>query len=594
MIRLSFTEINSFVGDIFPLRLISDEGELKNRDIKWQLYGDAIALRAFENGRPAFSDGVLLIFNAEGECEVTATLDGVEYKAKVCSRAISENGEELTYFRADLHDHTSLNHNPEEFATQKYGRIEDYLDFINREGLYDATVISDHAELLNDYIFFHGFALTREGEYNNVITFAGAESEIVYTERDRLGIEHRLSGEIVTINSAGYAFSKDFSTLEKELSTSPMPIAIFAHPHVIGYSTNGIWCFDFKRRSTPEMLRVVRGIEMGNGNDRGENLLHEYAISSALDAGFRVSTTCSTDEHGPDWSYNKVNGKTIIMARERSREAFILALRENRFYASESGNVKLRYTVNDITAPCDLPLATEYKFHIDISYFKEDESSHPKKIMVISDYGKTVYELDANEKSSFDFCVESTTARYFYLRIVDMRGRKTWSMPVWCGREFDKLCEEKLTNIDMSSVSAYYNEAEIPALINGNPFDSVLFDTATPEITIDMGATRKISAIGYYPHIILRDEKKGEGWTTSDESRGLVSHYKIEASIDGKAYTELCCGVCCDLGIENIIRFPCANARYIRFIVLGTVGSSSYLTKYINAPARIGNLSLFE
>ncbi len=46
------------------------------------------------------------------------------------------------------------------------------------------------------------------------------------------------------------------------------------------------------------MLAMMRGIEMGNGADRKENLLHEYAYSAALDASFRLSTTCSSDSHG--------------------------------------------------------------------------------------------------------------------------------------------------------------------------------------------------------------------------------------------------------------------------------------------------------
>lgn len=156
-------------------------------------------------------------------------------------------------------------------------------------------MISDHASVTNDFLFFRGFELTRGSEFDKVITFAGAESEVEYCELDRFNIEHRLSGEIVTINSAGFAYTDSFAGLEDELLASPMAVAIFAHPHVVGYSTNGIWCFDFKRRATPIMLRSVRDIEMGNGEDRKENLLHEYAISSALDAGFRVSTTCASD-----------------------------------------------------------------------------------------------------------------------------------------------------------------------------------------------------------------------------------------------------------------------------------------------------------
>lgn len=198
------------------------------------------------------------------------------------------------------------------------------------------------------------------------------------------------------------------------------------------------------------------------------------------------------------------------MAKERSREAFILALRENRFYASESGNIKLLCSVNGHSAPCDLSLTDTYKFHIDISNFRDEPDTHPEKIMVISDYGSTVFELDARGNSSFDFELHSESARYFYLRIIDKRGRKTWSPPVWCGRAFDNdITTQDIAPLDMSEVSAYYNGKEIPEIINGNPYESYLFDSPICEIILDMKEEREICALGYYPRLVLRDERKG-------------------------------------------------------------------------------------
>lgn len=592
--RLSRNEISTFAGDVLPIRLTDEGRELHSAEIRWECRGEAIALRTFENGKHAFSDGALILALREGEGEVIATLDGVECRATVTVRKMKEYAGELRYFLGDLHDHTSQNHKPDEFATQKYGRIEDYLDQINRDGKLDFSVISDHAEVTNDALFFRGFELTRGGEYDNVITLAGAESEILYCEYDRFGIKHRLSGEMVTLNSAGYTCSTDFETLERELSPSPAPVAIFAHPHVVGYSTNGIWDFDYKRRATPALLRAVRGIEMGNGADRGENLLHEYAISAALDAGFRVSTTCASDSHGPDWSYDSMPGKTVIMAYERSREALIDALRSNRFYATESGNVRLAYTVNGRLAPADLPITDSYDFHVEISYFKEDGDSRIDELMVISDHGDCLLSLDVSGKKTVEFTVRSDSARYFYLRLIDRCGRKTWSPPVWCGREFDKEPLPPLSPIDMSRVRAFAEGREIPELINGNPYESTLFDAPRCEVTLDLGRVRTVSALGYYPHLVLRSKEKGKSWKTSDESAGIVSHYAILLSEDGENYREVKKGVFSSLGIESILYFGEQKARFVRFLSLATVGTSSRLPAYEKSPARIANLSLFQ
>ena len=597
MIKLSTNNITSFVGDVVPIRLISDTENLKHADITWRVEGDAVAIRAFnDGGEYSFSDGALVILKRKGTARVVATKDGVEYDATVSAVPMktADPSAELQYYIGDMHDHTSMNHNRAQFATHEYGRIEDYLNQINEENLTDFGVISDHAGVTNDYDFFRGFVLTREEGEGNVIVFAGAESEITYAEPDRLGVLHRLSGEIVTVNSAGYADVRCWDDFERELSYSPKPIAIFAHPHVVGFSTNGIWNFNYKRNNTPEMLRVVRGIEMGNGADRKENLLHEYAISAALDAGFRVSTTCASDSHGPKWGYNIMPGKTVIMATERSREAFIDALLNNRFYATESGNVKLRYTVNGIAAPADITDTDTYRFHVELDYFKPDITTVPVSLKVISDYGNTAFEIDTEGKSSLDFTVRSSTARYFYLRLVDAEGRKTWSPPVWCGRAFDKYREPEGSPIDMTKVKAYSDDVEIPKVINGDPFDTWYADTPTAEVVMDMGEVRTVSAIGYYPHIVLRDPKKGAEWTTSMETAGLVSHYRVMYSLDGTSYTECAKGTCQALGAENIIEFAPVMARYIRFDALGNVGTSSGLPKYRDTNVRIANLTIFE
>lgn len=592
--RLSLNEASTFVGDILPIRLIDEGRELCSAEISWECRGEAISIRTFQNGKHAFSDGVLIIARREGEGEVVATLDGVECRATVKVRNARGSSGELHYFLGDLHNHTSRTHKPDEFATQKYGRIEDYLHQINEEGRLDFSVISDHADVTNDSLFFRGFELTRSGEYEKVITLAGAESEIKYCEHDRFGVEHRLSGEIVTLNSAGYAYATDFETLERELSPSPMAVAIFAHPHVVGYSTNGIWDFDYKRRATPALLHAVRGIEMGNGADRNENLLHEYAISAALDAGFRVSTTCASDSHGPNWRYDIMPGKTVIMAYERSREAFIDALRNNRFYATESGNVKLAYTVNGSPAPADLPMTDRYDFHVDLAYFQEDADSRIERLMVMSDYGDCLLSLDVGGKEEIEFTIRSDRARYFYLRLIDRCGRKTWSPPVWCGRAFDKEPLPPLSPIDMSRVRAFTGGGECPKLINGNPYDTTLFDSPGCEVTLDMGSVRTVSALGYYPHLVLRSKEKGKSWETSGESAGIVSHYAITVSEDGEHYSEVKRGRFSSLGIESILYFGKQKARFVRFIALATVGSSSFLPAYKDSPARIANLSLFD
>lgn len=596
--RLSREVISSFVGDVLPLSLVGD-GIDRHSEVSWSIDGKAAVIRDFAGeGDYSFKNGVLVTLIEPGEATVRARYDGQEYTATVSARPMryATSSDKLSYFFGDMHDHTSMNHNTAEFATHKYGRIEDYLGFIESEGKLDFGVISDHAGVTNDYDFFRGFELTRDGkpEDEGVIVFAGAESEITYAECDRLGILHRLSGEIVTVNSAGYSDVRSWEDFYRDMSYSPRAIAIFAHPHVVGFSTNGIWNFNFMKNNTPRMLEMARGIEMGNGADRKENLLHEYAYSAALDAGFRVSTTCSSDSHGPKWGYDIMPGKTVIMAPERTREAFLDALIHNRFYATESGNVKLRYSVNGHVAPADLEPTDSYDFHIELGSFCEDASTRPTYLEVISDYGNPVFETDISGKDVIDFTVSSNTARYFYLRLIDSLGRKTWSCPVYCGRAYDTYREPKLRAIDMSKARAYVGGKEQPTLINGNPFDSWYGDDIRATVDIDLGEPMRVAAVGYYPHIVLRGKDKGPEWTTSDESASLVSRYAVYLSTDGENYTECKRARAQILGSENIIEFNPTEARYVRFEALGTIGSDSRIEKYRSREVRIANLAVFE
>lgn len=596
--RLSREVIPSFVGDVLPLSLVGDDIGCHSK-VEWSVDGDAAVIRGFGgSGDYSFENGILVTLVRTGEATVRAKFGTEEYAAQVISRPMkhSDSSDNMLYFFGDMHDHTSMNHKRDEFATHQYGTIENYLAYIENEGKLDFGVISDHAGVTNDRDFFRGFELTRDTKPENdgVIVFAGAESEVTYTEHDRLGILHRLSGEIVTINSAGYSDCKSWEEFYSDMSYSPRAIAIFAHPHVVGFSTNGIWNFDFMRNNTPRMLEMARGIEMGNGADRKENLLHEYAYSAALDAGFRLSTTCGSDSHGGRWGYDIMPGKTVIMATERTREAFLDALIHNRFYATESGNVKLRYSVNGATAPADLEPTGEYSFHVELGSFREDNTTHPTYLEVISDYGNPVFDMDICGKEIIDFTVSSETARYFYLRLIDSEGRKTWSCPVFCGRSYDTYKEPKLRALDMTAAKAYVNGTEQPQLINGDPFDSWYGEGTHATVDIDLGETKSVAAIGYYPHIVLRGKDKGPEWTTSDESAGIVSAYAIYVSRDGNSYTECKRGRAQILGSENIIEIEPVEARYVRFEALESIGSASHREKYKDRPVRIANLAVFE
>ena len=592
MAALSKKLISSYVGDVIPLSLIG-EGIEKSSPVTWRAEGGVATIRSFSgDGNYSFNNSVLISLINAGEGQIIAELDGKEYIAAVTAREMthSSSNDDLEYLTADMHCHTTDIHEFDKFALHEKDDITDLIDYVKEKDPIDLTVITDHAEVTNNIDFFRGFELTEN--LTSPIIFAGAESEIMYTENDRLGILHRHSGELVTLMSAGFIHCDTYDEFEREISLSPEPIGIFAHPHVVGYSTRGIWNFDFAHHKTDAMLHIMRGVELGNGGDNKENLLHEYAYSQALDAGFKVSVTQSSDSHGPIWGYHCLAGKTIIRAKEKTREAIHDAFRNNRFYACETGNVKLSYRVNGETAPATLPLTDKYSFELSLDYFKEDATTAPVLLQVVSDYGKVVFET-STVFDKMTFTLNSSSARYFYLKLVDSEGRKTWSMPVWTSREFDTPATySHLTPLDMSKFTATSKKGDASTAINGDPFDSWQSEERHPSVIIDMGEEKEIRALGYYPHVVIRQNRPA-GWNTRDEAKHIVSRFKVHVSLDGINYREVAFVTMQALGCEKIEEFAKTQARFVKFEVIGNVGTDSYRENYKDVEAYIGNLTIF-
>lgn len=595
---LSRNSIESYCGNVLPLRLLGGV-EYGQEPITWRCVGDCVQMNTFageEKGK--FTDGVLLTLLKPGKATVTAMLDGEEYVCSVSVHAIKEASSEdpMNYYIGDFHDHATATHNPEEFQNRGAGILPvDYIRQVRDEGLLDFGVVSDHACLLNDKEYYLGYSGAEEAEPMDLIVFPGAEAEVTAIEEDRFGVPHKNSGEIVVVNAKGYASTRSWEEFFARYADSPFAIAVLAHPQIVGISVKGIWNFCLEKNNSPRFQQMIRGVEMGDGTDRSSNLINEYVYANALDHGFRVAPTCSSDSHGPEWGYHRFPGKTIIMAPEKSKEAFMDALMHNRFYASSSGNIKLKYTVNGKTAPVTLLEATKYDFHVELSYFYEDETTVPVKCQVISNGGVAVKELALDNDSSFDFTVESETATYFYLCLIDSEGRKTWSCPVWTGRAPASEPTEPLVPLSKDGCTAVDVKSgkDASVVINNNPYDPWFAEGATCSVLIDLQEPKKIAALGHYPRIFDKIFKR-LGIDTRDMIAQFPSRYEIHTSMDGVTFEKQAEGRFLVFGGEEIIRFPEHSARYVRLDVLSTTGLESARKIYADAKVAISELTVFQ
>jgi len=595
--RFTKDSVNSFCGHVVPLRIVCDR-DISQESIIWTSDSEAVGIHSFAQGSPySFHDGVLLTLRQIGHAVITAELNGEVCRCEVTvrERRTADPEEPMQYYIGDLHDHMSMIHNRKDFAVREGETIEEYLHFVNDENRMDFSVISDHGDVVTEYEFLHGFTAVEELEPKNVVFFPGSESEATVIEQDRFGYSHKNSGEIVVINAAGYSGAMSWEEFYRDFADSPLPVATLAHPQVLGSDRNGMWNFCLHKNNGPELKRMVRLIEMGDGSDRGTQYIFEHVYSTALDNGFRVSTSCSSDSHGPVWGYNALPGKTVIMAPEKSEEMFLDALLANRAYASESGNIKLSYTVNGKTAPADLALTNRYTFHMECSFFREDSSTVPVKCQIISDRGEALYTAEGDAITSLDCTLTSDTARYFYLRLVDSEGRRTWSPPVWTGRAFDVYEEPQITPVDNSSFRILDEQtgSEAPELMNNNPDVTWTSGTETASILIDMQDARTVSAMGYYPPRLIDRELRDAGIIAADAISGFVCRYRISASEDGQEFVPCKEGMLRIFGGESILTFPPVNARFVRFEALSTAGKECDRKPYAHAHPIFAELTVF-
>lgn len=598
---ISCTAIDSFAGNVTPLWLVCDE-DISKAAIAWHVDDDSVvSLRGFAGDDPlCFSHGVLLTLKKAGSAVVTAVLDGAEYVCNVSVREMktAKAGEPLKYFFGDFHAHTSGEHNHDRFAALEENPVDTYLRVIKQDERLHCTVISDHAEVTNNREFFRGFTGAEELSHLSPVILPGSESEITAVEYDRFGIPYKNSGEIVCVNTDRFLCLYDWQTFYDNLEEAPFTVSILAHPYISGFSVKGIWNFSLHKNDPPVFRDRLRGVELGNGADRACNKLHEYMYSVALDNGFRVSPTCGSDCHGKKWGFGVCPGKTVLMAYENSKEAFLDALFNRRFYATESGNLKVYYTVNGVEAPGDIPLTNKYRFHVELSNFWEDQAAVPVCCRVISDRGECIKEITGDSLSVLDFDIESSTARYFYLRILDSKGLRTWSSPVWTGRDFEKPHPVILPPVlDKSGFTVTETESgkDASVLVNDDPDRVWESELTCASYVIDMGCEKEVSAMGHYAfRIDSANLKKTDPPTPVQEVVArFPSRYEIAFSTDGVNFTACDKGQIRVFSGEEVLRFAPCKARYLRFTVRSTVGAECGLESYKNTKLCIAELSVF-
>lgn len=600
MRHLSQEEIFTFRGNVLPLRLLGGE-EYGTEEILWSVdNASVVQITDYSKGYPfggLFTDGVLLTFLEVGEATVTASCGGITYSCQIAVREMqhAESDDALQYFVGDMHDHTCNYHTLEEFSNRDASLYpyEHYMKQMAADGKMDFAVVSDHGDVLNARDFFRGYVDAGRME-EKLVFFPGAEGQVTQVETDRYGVPHMHGGEVLTFNADRAVMTDSWDGLFAALKNSPFAFCGYPHPQIIGFSVKGIWDFQHRNNNDSRFRKLFRFTEMGDGTSLHSHILNEYIYSVALDEGFHVSPTCASDYHTV-WGYDTFPGKTVIMAKEKSKEAFLDAILNNRMYATSTGNVKLWYCVNGKTAPTTLKDEGVYTFRVKLDYFRPDEpNTHIQKCTVITDGGVAIAELDVIE-NCFEMTVTAPDAHYFYLCLCDKKGMKTWSCPVWTGKPFDKKPKKKLRPIDKQGMKAFdrVSGKEAPELINDVPEKPWLSENETAELVFDLGEAQEVSALSHYPLFIDRKTmvERGREYLVLGK---YPSCYRISVSDDGENFREVKHGHFRVFGAEETVCFEPQRTRYVRLEILSTIGKEWGREKTKDATLMVAEISLWK
>lgn len=563
------------------------EDQLENAPVRWMSSDETVVrIRNFIGEEGGFSDKVLLTLLKEGTAQVTASLDGETASCPVAVRHIrhADPEEKMSYYRGDMHAHTGF--------SDGVGTPQMALSRVKQEETLDFYIISDHGSWYTPLKCFENVLAAEEATGEGFVALAAQEADLYLTQQDDYGFSVNQGGELLTYQGEKWACTTDWDHFFERVGEHSGLMLGIPHPSDVGNPDGNIWNgFNLPYLREPRARQYLRFVEILNSPTfEAYNLLHERIFSQALDFGYHVCPSAGSDTHSYNWGEGAMWSRTVIMAPELSKEAVIDAMQSGRVYVTESGNVKLKFQVNGVhpggvVQACDFYLC-DFSFDV---FKPANENERIVKAQLFSDYGEVVASVDLNRiRGNYTLGCDNPNARYFYLRLTDAAGDRTWSPPIFTSNLPDEPLNlpkgHKIPLEECKILSATGKNPE--KIINGNPNDGWLSEKMPGEILVDLGKMRKVCGMGYYHHFV---EVKN-----CTHVAQLLGKCKVEASLDGLQFHEVMRRSIRSYGSEQVTPFAPCEARYLRVTLLTSVGMERGTPKYRDIPAAVGELCFYQ
>lgn len=211
-------------------------------------------------------------------------------------------------------------------------------------------------------------------------------------------------------------------------------VATFNHPGVHQYND---WAY-----RNPQVTDIITMLEVINSN----NKIHYDGFVQALDHGWRVSPVCGNDNHGLS-GISRNTSRTFLLAKSRSKDSMLDAMKHRRTYASLDKNLQCRYTVNGNMMGSTVKASGPLQF--DITVADPDTASDRDKISridIVSDGGRVIeaFQPRTGHKVHWTPKIEDSQGKYFFVRVWTAGGGDApnpdpsqpvaWLAPVWIER----------------------------------------------------------------------------------------------------------------------------------------------------------------
>lgn len=129
-------------------------------------------------------------------------------------------------------------------------------------------------------------------------------------------------------------------------------------------------------------------IEVGNGTPGQGYERYERVLYEGLDRGWHWGVLNSQDNHTDDWGHS--TNLTGILASELSPEGILYALRNRNTYSTETGSLKLGFSVNGFPMGSLIELGEGSRATFDVE--AKDENYPIRKLELISNGGEIIDE----------------------------------------------------------------------------------------------------------------------------------------------------------------------------------------------------------